>query len=518
MTQDETPASETPKRSVAGAWLLSGNVAVSRSFRLHRQRGGFCHHGWCQQCKVTGPDGRVVLACMTAEGTLCKPASGTDPLRVMGRIAEAQPPWFYENHAIGPGPVRQVYLETMRRMSAALPLPRPVQFAKRARTTSNECDTLVVGGGISGLAAAVALAVAGKLVTLVEAGALGNSALEKGIDAQVLRQHITTARAGVHCLEHTLCAGLYDGATRALCVGAEGNVVVNFQELVVATGAYDRMPTVAGNDLPGIVGMRAFERLVQTRSIVPGARIGVYSAEIEAARALSAARRAGLTISFVAGPQSLPASNVRTLPRVKLVAVQGRSRVRQVALDTGERLKCDLLVMGFSQPSYELQAQNGAQMHLRGDPPAVWPTRQGHARLLAVGEAAGWFDSSGQAERSERLVVDWLNDRPSHDPAPLPTAPTPNTAHEDAFLCHCEDVRVRDVRQAIADGYRDVELVKRHTGAGTGPCQGKLCHGALLGCTAEAGLEVRIPTPRPLTRPVTIAELAAAAPGVPEEK
>jgi hypothetical protein len=63
-----------------------------------------------------------------------------------------------------------------------------------------------------------------------------------------------------------------------------------------------------------------------------------------------------------------------------------------------------------------------------------------------------------------------------------------------------------------------VELVKRHTGAGTGPCQGKLCHGALLGCTAEAGLEVRIPTPRPLTRPVTIAELAAAAPGAPEEE
>jgi hypothetical protein len=51
--------------------------------------------------------------------------------------------------------------------------------------------------------------------------------------------------------------------------------------------------------------------------------------------------------------------------------------------------------------------------------------------------------------------------------------------------------------------------VKRHTGAGTGPCQGKLCHGMLLACTANAGLEVRIPTPRPMTRPVVLRELLA---------
>ena len=81
----------------------------------------------------------------------------------------------------------------------------------------------------------------------------------------------------------------------------------------------------------------------------------------------------------------------------------------------------------------------------------------------------------------------------------------PRTAADDAFLCLCEDVRVRDVRAAIADGYRDVELIKRHTGAATGPCQGKLCHGALSHCLAESGLEVRLPTARPLVRPVALA-------------
>jgi bacterioferritin-associated ferredoxin len=85
-----------------------------------------------------------------------------------------------------------------------------------------------------------------------------------------------------------------------------------------------------------------------------------------------------------------------------------------------------------------------------------------------------------------------------------------HTRHDDAFVCFCEDVRVRDVRAAIDEGYRDIELVKRHTGAGTGPCQGKLCHGALLECARAAGIPARIPTPRPLVRPVPLAALAGA--------
>jgi len=63
---------------------------------------------------------------------------------------------------------------------------------------------------------------------------------------------------------------------------------------------------------------------------------------------------------------------------------------------------------------------------------------------------------------------------------------------------------------AIADGFADIELLKRRTGAGTGPCQGKLCHGEMLACLAEAGRPVALPTVRPLLRPTTLAALAAA--------
>ena len=47
-------------------------------------------------------------------------------------------------------------------------------------------------------------------------------------------------------------------------------------------------------------------------------------------------------------------------------------------------------------------------------------------------------------------------------------------------LCRCEDVTLADLEHSVSRGYRDIEEVKRYTGFGTGPCQGKEC----LACVA----------------------------------
>jgi bacterioferritin-associated ferredoxin len=44
-------------------------------------------------------------------------------------------------------------------------------------------------------------------------------------------------------------------------------------------------------------------------------------------------------------------------------------------------------------------------------------------------------------------------------------------------LCRCEDVTLSDLEHCVSRGYRDIEEVKRYTGFGTGPCQGKECLG-----------------------------------------
>ena len=53
------------------------------------------------------------------------------------------------------------------------------------------------------------------------------------------------------------------------------------------------------------------------------------------------------------------------------------------------------------------------------------------------------------------------------------------------ILCRCEDVTLSDVVHSIELGYTDIEEVKRYTGFGTGPCQGKECH-ALVAITLAA--------------------------------
>ena len=86
------------------------------------------------------------------------------------------------------------------------------------------------------------------------------------------------------------------------------------------------------------------------------------------------------------------------------------------------------------------------------------------------------------------------------------------------ILCRCEDVTLADVQHAVSLGYRDVEEVKRYTGFGTGPCQGKECLRGIveaIGAAAGAGPGVKkapLPfTSRPPLVPTELAVLAGAA-------
>lgn len=46
---------------------------------------------------------------------------------------------------------------------------------------------------------------------------------------------------------------------------------------------------------------------------------------------------------------------------------------------------------------------------------------------------------------------------------------------KDMFICRCEEVTLREIEQAIDDGFVTVKDVKRVTRAGMGLCQGRTC-------------------------------------------
>ena len=75
-------------------------------------------------------------------------------------------------------------------------------------------------------------------------------------------------------------------------------------------------------------------------------------------------------------------------------------------------------------------------------------------------------------------------------------------------LCRCEDVTLHDVEHAVERGYADLEEVKRYTGFGTGPCQGKECLGpiacALARLTGAPPATIRPFTARPPLQPTPL--------------
>src|SRR3954467_3154410 len=83
---------------------------------------------------------------------------------------------------------------------------------------------------------------------------------------------------------------------------------------------------------------------------------------------------------------------------------------------------------------------------------------------------------------------------------------------EKIILCACEDVSQHEVETAIGRGFADIESLKRYTGLGTGPCQGKSCESAAMRICAQrkaVPAEAQVPfRARPPLTPTPMAEYA----------
>ncbi len=81
------------------------------------------------------------------------------------------------------------------------------------------------------------------------------------------------------------------------------------------------------------------------------------------------------------------------------------------------------------------------------------------------------------------------------------------------FVCRCEDVTVSELDHAIALGLTTIEELKRYTGFGTGPCQGKECLATVAAELVRRKLvdpaSLQPFTARPPSEPVSFGALAA---------
>jgi NADPH-dependent 2,4-dienoyl-CoA reductase/sulfur reductase-like enzyme len=149
-----------------------------------------------------------------------------------------------------------------------------------------EIPLLVIGGGPAGMAAAIEAARAGLPCTLVDEGPL--------LGGQIYRQPPTSFRLkdphalgrdhsrGEALRQELAEAGAVDVRTSTSVLGIWGREVVwasgdtagtlIAEQMIIATGAYDRPVPFAGWTLPGVLTAGGAQSLVKTMQVVPGQR------------------------------------------------------------------------------------------------------------------------------------------------------------------------------------------------------------------------------------------------------
>jgi glycine cleavage system aminomethyltransferase T len=250
--------------------------------------------------------------------------------------------------------------------------------------------------------------------------------------------------------------------------GEERDVVILDDEQGVEVLAVYPGPEVVARSDDEIVRYFASEVVIATgameiQPVVPGSELtGILTR-----RAAERLVRAGVELGRVVAVGTPPAGvDCETLPG-DLVRFEGESRVEAVVVrdPTGEEVRrsCDTAVVDLGTYPRDVLARMGVPGQVR-----------------TVGPASG--------------------------EGTIPPCP------DRGVICPCSGVTVEDLDSVWDRGFRELELVKRATLAGTGTCQGGVCAPYLRSFVADRGGRLQPSfTARPLGRQMTMAEAAAAA-------
>jgi sarcosine oxidase subunit alpha len=204
--------------TLASALLANGVRLVGRSFKLHRPRGIY-------SCGIEEPTGLVdvligdsrtpnvratvldIYPGLVAESLNCWPSVGFDVGAINSWFSAVLPAGFY--YKTFKWPNWNVFEPSIRAMAG---LGRASQGADvdRYEEVASDADVLVVGGGVSGLSAAIAAATVGANVMLLESESYLGSAMGRRSDAHAAALALRARQLGVRVLLRTLAFGVYD--------------------------------------------------------------------------------------------------------------------------------------------------------------------------------------------------------------------------------------------------------------------------------------------------------------------
>ena len=574
--------------TLASALLANDQMLVGRSFKYHRPRGivasgaeepnALINLGQGDQFE---PNQRATTTelfdGLTARSQNHWPSLEYDIGWLNNLAAKLLPAGFYYKTFIHPRAAWKHIFEPFIRQSAGLG-----QAPKEMDPDTYEhfyifVDVLVIGGGISGISAALAAGRAGARVLLIEQTAhWGGRAPVDGdeIDGQPAEAWVSATLAeldameNVHLRTRLMGAGVYDhgyvlGYERLRDHAPEAAGPrhrlwrIRAARTITATGAIERPLSMPGNDLPGVILSSAVRDYVVNNGVAPGARTVVVTNNDDGYRTALTLQAAGVEVPVILDPRTDPqgdaatqvrAAGLRVLTGSAVAKVQGTGRVHSVAIckhgdrTTTEVIPCDCVAMsGGWSPVVHLWSHCGgkllwddAQSCFRPDPNRPPLDQNGTAFVLTAGAADGELDGSaalasgfqaGARAAAETGAKGGPGEAPQGADAivgtPIPVWMMPQDAkpkeRAKMWLDFQNDVKVSDVQLAAREGYQSVEHTKRYTTLGMATDQGKLSNINGLAVLSDA-LGKPIPqvgttTFRPPYTPVSMGAIGGEARG-----
>ncbi|WP_114952208.1 FAD-dependent oxidoreductase [Sphingosinicella terrae] len=533
--------------TLAAALLANGAGIVGRSFKYRRPRG-IVGHGFAETNALvqlgTGAGStpnllatRIPLTSgLEARSVRGWPSAAFDVGGIVDRLSPLLSAGFYYKTFIWP---HWGLFEPAIRRAAGLG-HAPVQpDGDRYEARERTCDVLVIGGGVAGMAAALAAAEAGAKVVLVEADPwLGGATGAEGASRLAAMERAVVDSPDIALMRRTTAVGYYDHNLVAACEEVDSPGLrqrvwkIRAGRCVLACGALERPLLFGGNDRPGVMLAESVRHYLARHGVAAGRRPLFVTASDSAYRAAIEAKQAGLDVVGLVDLRDAPgplAEAVRTLGIELLVghdAVRTRTRRGRVSgLDLLDRsrgrsieVECDLVAMsGGWTPAVQLFSQSGGRLRYEEGIGAFVPEQSvqaerscGAARgvldldaCIADGRSAGLWAATG---KEPPPVVRVEGERAAFR---LPGA-------AKAFVDFQTDVTVADMQQATCENYRSVEHVKRYTVWGMGTDQGRLS--AVNGIAVLAHLQGRDPGAvgttrfRPPFAPVAFGAIAAGRP------
>ena len=414
-------------------------------------------------------------------------------------------------------------------------------------------QTLVVGSGPAGIAAAVCAGERGARVGLIDdnpspGGQIwrsrrGQEGPDASHDSEATRWRARLLNSAVTRLQGW---SVFDQPLlRTLRAERNGEVAdLRYENLILATGARERFLPFPGWTIPNVMGVGAIQAMVKSGLPVSGKRVVIAGSGPLLLAVAASLKAAGATVLCLCEQASLRqlAPFAFSLPatpgkigeglRYRLATLGvpfhtsswpleagGDTQLRQVELSIHgkpRQLACDYLACGFHLlPNIELASllgcgvTNGAaivdewqQSTVPGIFCAGETTGIGGLELsLVEGQIAG-LAAAGQQDRARSLFA--RRNKLARFAARLAKAfalrpELQSLPGDSTLLCRCEDVPFGAVRR-----HRSWRSAKLHTRCGMGPCQGRICGAAaefLLGWSADSV--------RPPILPALISSLAA---------